>query len=781
MFTDLVGYSALVQDNEAQAMILLEQHNNILRALFEQHDGREIKSTGDGFLVEFKSSLQAVRCAIGMQSSLHGHNMGRKPEQQIQIRIGVHLGDVQEREDDIFGDGVNIAARIEPLASAGGICISNAVYEQIHNKVDVGLDSIGPQSLKNIAEPVKIFRVVLPWQDKIEEKIKPQTTLLRKVPLAVVSVSVVVAVILTWWAATNSTLTDIVPLQPGEITSIAVIPFENLSSDPENQYFTEGLAEEMRNALVKIDGLRVPSYTSSSSDTMQDLSLNEIAALLGVEAVLEGSVRKSGDQLRITAQLIRASDDTHLWSEQFDRQMGDIFEIQEEIARAIVDKLSIETSGNEQIVTTGTENIEAYNLYLQGRFQWNKRNEEGFSRAIDYFEQAVALDPNYAQAYVGLADSFSQSGGYGHLQRDEGYAKAEEYANMALEINENTAEAYATLGHIDHYFYRDFETAESHFLMSIELNPNYPTAHHWYRRLLSDLGRNDEALSHIERARELDPLSPVILQNVAQEHQWRQQYNEAIEAIEMIFEINPDFPNAYRTLSGIYQEQGNWHMAEETLLRGIERIPDSHTLHSRYAETLLLQRKFELADEQFQKAIHLGPNAIVPRVVRGINYLWQRRFPEAIKQLNDTLLLDKTHLLTHEWLARAYFENKEYEKAFEIVDQATQYFDSSDNENRARFERLRGMIHARLGDSEQAEQSLEILKQEDLSTLRSLPDNLAYIYAALEDRENTIHWLQEASRTNKGSFVYLITDLIYDPYRDDPRFQELLKLNGLAD
>jgi class 3 adenylate cyclase/TolB-like protein len=532
MFTDLVGYSATAQQDEALAMQLLEEHQAILRPVFAKFNGQEIKTTGDGFLVEFASAIEAVNCAIEIQGGINTRNASAASDRQIQIRIGIHMGEVERRDDDIYGNGVNVAARIEPLADAGGICVSATVHDLVKAKVQVPFISLGAPVMKNIQEVVEVFKVVLPWEEKVEAKIKPQPYLLRKVPLAVVTVAVVVTAIITWWATTNSTSTDIVPLQPGEISSIAVIPFENLSSDPENQYFTEGLAEEMRNALVKIDGLRVPSYTSSSSDTMHDLSLKEIAGLLGVEAVLEGSVRKSGNQLRISAQLIRASDDTHLWSETFDRQMGDIFEIQEEIAESILFKLGYALDSNQQIVNAGTDNSEAYNLYLQGRFHWSNRTQGGLAVAVDYFKQAIDLDPEYAQAYVGLADASINQAERGYLSDNTDLTYAEELVDTALEINPALAEAYASKGIIAMRFHLNYAAAESYFLKSIQLDPSYPTVHHWYRILLDRQGRRKEAFEHAKIARDLDPLSPIILLNHADELFLQKDFETALKEFE---------------------------------------------------------------------------------------------------------------------------------------------------------------------------------------------------------------------------------------------------------
>ena len=321
MFTDLVGYSALSQKDEALALELLEEHRQLLRPFFTQHHGREIKTIGDAFLVEFASAVEAVRCAIAIQKALTAHTSVVAPERQIQVRIGLHVGDVVIEENDVLGDGVNIAARIEPLASPGGICLSEDVARQVDNKIDCRLDKLGEKRLKGIKQAVAVYRVVLPWE------------------------------------------AGQAPIVPSR--SIAVLPFLDMSQEQEQEYFCDGMAEELIDALIRIKDLRVSARTSAFSFKGQQQDIREIGNKLNVATVLEGSVRKAGNRLRITAQLINVADGYHLWSEKYDRELKDVFAIQDEIAGHIVGALRVMLSESEKrtLEDSPTDSIEAYDYY----------------------------------------------------------------------------------------------------------------------------------------------------------------------------------------------------------------------------------------------------------------------------------------------------------------------------------------------------------------------------------------------------------------------------------
>src|SRR5262245_20197053 len=322
MFTDMVGYSALMQRNEALALELLADHQAYLRPIFVRHGGRVIKTTGDGFLVEFSSALQAVRCAIAAQTAMVEQNEAAAPERRIQVRIGLHLGDVEVRDDDVFGDGVNIAARVEPLADAGGICITGPVFDQVRNKIDERLKLLRRPEMKNIHVPMDVYRVVLPWTQGVAKRSIPVP---RRTGMRAGAIAALVGVVAVagWWLVTHGMYgthrTD-TTVREGVLAkkSVAVLPFVNMSSDKENEYFSDGITEDLITALSKVSGLHVAARTSSFAFKGKNEDVRTIGAQLNVGAVLEGSVSKAGNRVRITAQLTNTADGYHMWSDRYD-------------------------------------------------------------------------------------------------------------------------------------------------------------------------------------------------------------------------------------------------------------------------------------------------------------------------------------------------------------------------------------------------------------------------------------------------------------------------------
>ena len=339
--------------------------------------------------------------------------------------------------------------------------------------------------------------------------------------------------------------------------SIATLPFRDMSPQKDQEYFCEGLAEELINALTRIEGLQVASRTSSFQFKEEKLDVREIGRKLNVKTVLEGSVRKAGNRLRITAQLVNVADGYHLWSERFDRDMEDIFAIQDEISLAIIDKLKIKLLGKEKkmLVKRHTENQEAYNLYLKGRYFWNRRHEIGFKKSIDYFQQAIEKDPLYAPAYVGIADTFNTLGYFGYLPPEEAFPKAKAAAEKALEIDAAFGDAYASLGLTSTLYDWDWSAAESAFQKALKLNPNYASAHEYYAGFLTAMGRFNEAIAEVRRAQELDPLSLIINVYVGFFLYFARRYDESIAQCLKTLEMDPGFPLALVYLSLAYVEK----------------------------------------------------------------------------------------------------------------------------------------------------------------------------------------------------------------------------------
>ncbi len=470
MFTDMVGSTAAAQANEALALQLRDEQAGLVRPLFVAHQGREIKSMGDGFLVEFDSALRAVQCAIDIQHQLRERN-SRPGVAPIQLRVGVHLGDVEERESDIFGDAVNIASRIEPLAVPGGVCISGEVFSQVRNKISNRLEKLPPTVLKGVQTPMDIYRVALPWE----------------VP-------------------------DVPSTRSGP-RRLAVLPFANISPDPKDEYFADGLTEEIITVLSQLRELRVIARTSVARYKSTAKSVAEIGAELGVDVVLEGSVRKAGDELRITAQLIDVDTQEHAWANTYDRKLERVFAVQAEIAKQVTEALKVELGATETARLTHRTfpRPESYLEYLQGRTSMHSMAEADLRAAKDHFERAITLDDHNAAAYAGLADVHRLLGGiYHHLPRPEWEATSRKSAARAIELDPDLAEAHSSLAWVlwDDY---EFAASEEELKRALSLNPSLAWARGLYGSLLADEARPEEALREFDLTEQLDPLSTLFL------------------------------------------------------------------------------------------------------------------------------------------------------------------------------------------------------------------------------------------------------------------------------
>ena len=523
MFTDLMGYTSLSQRNEKLALELLEEHRDFLRPLFSKHGGVEIKTMGDAFLVEFPSALGAVKSALDIQQSLHELNSHRVNEKRIILRIGIHLGDVIHLGDDVYGDAVNLASRIEPLAEPGGICISEQVYDHIVNKFDFPLSSIGKRELKNVELPVEIYKVDLIWKSEDQN------------------------------AGTES---DRFVLDKHRL---AVLPLVNMISDRGDEYFTDGMTEELISTVSRISGLHVISRTSVAQYKNSLKKIVEIGKDLRVGSVVEGSVRKSNDRVRVAVQLIDVKTDEHIWSEHYDRQLEDVFGIQSDIAQRVAESLRVRllTGEKKQVERIATSDTEAHNLYFKGRYFWRQRTVDGLSKAIDFFKQAVERDPNYALGFSGLADCYTASAVYGLPYHRELRVKQRQSALKSVELDETLSEGHCSLG-IGFGLINDFKESQKEFEKAIELNSNYSTAHHFFAQVLATMGRHAEALSEAEKARDIDPLSPTTTFTIAFVRILAGEPEKAISELENYRELDTNYLPINLWLGLLYAEGGKF-------------------------------------------------------------------------------------------------------------------------------------------------------------------------------------------------------------------------------
>ncbi len=531
MFTDVVGSSSITSENEDRGLRLLKEHAELLQSVFPKYRGRVVKTMGDGFLVEFASAVEAVNCAVEVQRELERANSTKSPDNRVIIKIGIHVGDVVHSEGDVMGDAVNVAARVQPLAEPGGICVTRQVVDQVERKVDHQMIRIGARDLKNIHYPVELYKVV-------------ETSRMSRFEVD----------------------------QGLDPRRVAILPFANLSPDPNDRYFADGLTEEMISTVSKIRELTVISRTSVMRYRDSVVPISQIGQDLAVGSVLEGSVRKAGNKVRITAQLIEVQGDRHLWSQNYDRDLTDVFAIQGDIAEQVAGVLKVQLlSGERQLIRKkATANPEAYTLYLKGRYYWNERTEEGVKKALRYFEEAAKVDPEFAMAYSGIADSYNILSDYAWLPPAEAGPLAKANAVRALELDDSLAEAHASLGLTMSAYSWDFASAERELRRAIELKPNYAPAYHWYSVLLYQSGRHEEATDEEKQALMLDPYSRIYNMASANDLLTYGKVNEAIEKYDELVNTYPDFGAVLLWKSGAHALLAQFDKAIEAAKKFVE-------------------------------------------------------------------------------------------------------------------------------------------------------------------------------------------------------------------
>jgi TolB-like protein len=522
-FADIAGYTDLSARDEDTAVRLVELLQAVAREIVEKHGGRVVKFIGDAVLAEFQSTDGAVRSALDVRdrfaagsrsSGLGGHD----------LRVGVHVGElVTSADGDVYGDGVNAASRLQGSADPGEVRVSEDVWRQLRQRPEFGFEPRGEHTLKGLASPIELYSVRLKagvsqgrtdargdFEDKASERAAPRR-------------------------------------------SIAVLPFANMSRDPDNEYFSDGITEEILTVLAPVEGLKVISRTSVMQYKGTTKSIRQIADELDVATVLEGSVRRAGDRVRIAAQLIDARTDEHLWADRYDRNLEDIFAIQTDVAERIVEALKMRLTSREKarIAERPTESVEAYEEYLKGRYFLPKRTEETIRQAIEHFRHAVEADPSFAQAWAGLADGWALLPSYSQAPVDEAYAEARAAAEQALALDPGLGEAHAALGMAARLLWK-IEDAEREYRRAIELSPGYATAHHWYGTFLSGMGRRDEAIAELRSALELDPLSLPIHLGLGTAYLFGRRFEEAIRIFRKVVEIDPNYVAGHLNLAETY-------------------------------------------------------------------------------------------------------------------------------------------------------------------------------------------------------------------------------------
>ena len=524
MFVDMVGYTRTSNSSEPLALRQLAEQRTILRSTLGAYGGVEIKTMGDGSLFRFASALEALQGAIAVQTRLRERNRADPESGDILVRIGLHVGEVVESGGDILGDAVNIAARLEPLAEPGGICLSAAVAEMVRPKLSVPLENSGRILLKNVEAPQEVFRVIF-------EKTAP-----TREP-----------------AGETSTPT---PSKAGP-HRIAILPLANLGSSPED-YFADGLTEELTSTVGRASGLRVISRSSAETAKASGKTTQEIGRGLGVRSIVEGTVRRTDGRVRVSVQLIDVATDEQIWSQQYDRELRDVFAIQSDIAERIADALRIRLLPDEKswIERRPTEDPNAHDLYLQGRFHWHRETEDELKEAIRLFERAISIDPHYALAYVGLADCHVALCDEGCQDPDATFAKVRPLLEKALELDDQVPEAHATMARLQQDYLRDWAGAEARYRRALALSPSWSVVCHSYAVHLAQRGQLDQALREIVRAEEVDPYSLGIHNCAAAIYLDASRYEESIGECHRMLEIDPLSVPAYTKLGKAFLQLG---------------------------------------------------------------------------------------------------------------------------------------------------------------------------------------------------------------------------------
>ncbi|NQU85528.1 MAG: tetratricopeptide repeat protein [Mariniphaga sp.] len=547
MFTDIEGYTTLMQQNEEKAVQTRDKHRQIFNSITKKHNGRILQYYGDGTLSIFDSAIEAVNCAIEMQLDF-------RKSPAIPVRIGIHIGDIIFSEEEIIGDGVNVASRIESLAVPGSIFISDKVYDEIKNQDSISTSMLKTFRLKNVENPIKVYAIsnvglIVPKPEDIKGKTevdpisvqgkKGQPKSIQKIVIPAISILILTAVLIFIYlkfgpnSGTSSEMLE---------KSIAVLAFENMSGDPDQEYFSDGISEEILNSLVKVSGLKVAGRTSAFSFKGKNEDIRTIGEELDVKMVLEGSVRKAGNQVRITAQLINVEDGFHIWSETYNRKMEDIFVVQDEIAAEIVEKLKLhvqEKSNSE----SGTQIPEAYELFLKGSYFFKKGYETRI-KAMEYFQKAVELDTDYAEAHSYIGETYLHFAGLEILSTADAYSKARTAVQKAISIDELNPRAHKVLAYIHLFYDWDWEAAISEYNKAIQygLAEQNEFITYYYIFVNKDY---DHAIYISKQILETDPLHTESHWQLGLCYYFAGRFEEAIVSFDNAIELDPNYSEAH--------------------------------------------------------------------------------------------------------------------------------------------------------------------------------------------------------------------------------------------
>ena len=753
MFTDMVGYTALMQKDETKARELIEMQRALMVPYVKKHSGEVIQFVGDGTFCRFESAIEAVNAALEIQNIM-------KVEPELNLRIGIHVGDVVIEGDEVYGDGVNVAARIEPLAEPGGVCVSSRVRDDIKNQSGLSLTSLGMKGLKNVDEEIEVFSVSKSVETKIhisdmnKESSKEGVNKLKWLGAATLVTALVIIGLKIDFGTMDAESTE-------ELNSfsIAVLPFTNLSADPENEFFADGITEDILTQLSKIKSLEVISRTSIMQYKNTTKSMSQIAEELGVATILEGSVRRGGNRVRITAQLIDASTDKHIWADTYDRDLDDIFAIQTDVAIKIAAALEASLTPEEEkrINEKPTENMEAYDYYLRGNdYSRRSYDESNFNIGIKMYQKAIELDPNFALAYAMLSRAHGGYYWFYYDRSEERLKKSKEAADRALQINPQLPEAHIALGM---YYYTgrlDYENALKEFAVAKELGLNNSDLYANIGFVQRRQGKMEQAKDNLIKAIKLNPRERLLVQNLGETYWLLRNYPKSEISFNKALSLRPDeraiyFRIAFLTLMW----KGDTEKARITLNEG-----EQYSRSFNNTEIVYLKYLIEIYDRQYQTALEL------------LSYEKYDVYE------NQFIYFHKYHLM-----ADIYGLMGESKMAQVYYDSARVSYESlvKENPDDSRLYSTLGLVYAGLNRKDDAiragKKGVELLpiSKEAWRGAYRLED-LAVIYAQVRELDSAIDHLETLLSVPSDLSVQLLRlGPKWDPLREHPRFIALLE------
>jgi adenylate cyclase len=648
MFTDIVGFSRQMGADEARMLRLLDVHNQLIQQAVTTHHGHVIKTIGDAFLVDFPSVVHAVQCAQAIQAQFRMHNAEKEKGEQIHVRIGIHLGDIVQRDGDVLGDGVNVASRLQGLAEPDTICISHKVYEEVAKKLPLGtVVSRGRPKLKNIAQREPVYALFSERPTGFRQQLQVQRlkfTPWRRPARAVVAVLFLVeaGIIGRYFY---------LPAPPGlplpDKPSIVVLPFDNMSKDPEQEYFSNGITEVLTSDLSRISSLFIIARNTAFTYKGKAVNLQNVGKELGVRYVLEGSVQKAAEQVRIVVQLIDTTTGSHIWSQRYDRPFKDIFTLQDEIVQKIVTTLKLQLTLQERgfIVHKHTDNLEAYDTFLRGMEYLSRYTKEATAQAQQMFEKAIMLDPQYAEPHAFWGAACYRQWFLGWSVIPQTLERALALAQQARALDEPIPIAYSVLGLV-YERRQQYDQAIAEGEQAIALDPNNADSYRLQAYILNFAGRPEEAIRRMEQAMRLNPRYPPIYSfDLGSAYSLTGRHAEAVATLKEGISRNPNYLIAHLNLAVSYMQQ--W---------ASQQSADARTLEQALAAA--------------QRGLALNDAYPFSHAILGTVYLWQKQYEQALTEMERTITLDPNSADGYAGLAETLSRVDRSEEALQMVEQA---------------------------------------------------------------------------------------------------------------